>query len=399
VSVHPINLLIPTAGRVTTIRHTLATVLAEDYDRLRVIVIDSRSSDGTEDLVRDIRDERLAYRRDEPCGMQENFERALGLAGEGLIGVLGDDDGLLAGALTRLSDLVESTGASAIRSGYVFYRWPCEKRPFGGVIHPPPAVAPPDFIDGAAALDAVIDGSAKYTSLPYLYSGGFADRELIRRATPQDGRFFQGVIPDVYSGIAVAHACGRFLRTDEAFCIAGESPRSTGRAQFRADEGEDARAFLARTDLGDVDPRSALIANGRVVPSRAAITADAALRHASVFDLDTAERIIRSAPRRVREEYLEFSPANQAKLRDVFASWHERFCAINGLKDQEPPTATWLAPTRTERVRARFARFRVGQRHVATPPQEIVGTPERPLVDVTVASIVASDALGVSGRD
>jgi hypothetical protein len=83
----------------------------------------------------------------------------------------------------------------------------------------------------------------------------------------------------------------------------------------------------------------------------------------------------------------------------VFASWHERFCAINGL-EQEPPTAKWLTPTRTERVRARFARFGVGQRHAATPPpQEIVGTAERPLADVTVASTIASDALGVSGRD
>ncbi len=118
-----INLLIPTAARVATIRHTLATVLAENYDRLRVIVSDSRSrEDGTEDLVRDIQDERFVYRRVEPCGMQENFERALGLAGEGLVGVLGDDDGLLASALKRLSDHVESTGATAIRSGYVFYR-------------------------------------------------------------------------------------------------------------------------------------------------------------------------------------------------------------------------------------------------------------------------------------
>jgi hypothetical protein len=94
---------------VATIRHALATVLAEDYDRLRVVVSDWRSSDRTEDPIRDIRDERRVYRRGEPCGMQENFERAPGLAGDGLVGVLGDVDGLPVSAPTRLSGLVGST--------------------------------------------------------------------------------------------------------------------------------------------------------------------------------------------------------------------------------------------------------------------------------------------------
>lgn len=396
---YPINLLIPTAGRVGTLQHTLATVLDQDYDRVRVIISDSGSSDGTEELVRSFDDERLRYLRGSPCGMQENFERALSLAGDGLVGVIGDDDGLLRGALQRLSDLIEGTGATAVRSGYVFYRWPCEKRPFGGVIHPSAPSRPPEFVAGVTALDAVIDGSAKYTSLPYIYSGGFADRELIRRAAGDDGRFFQGVIPDVYSGIAIAHACGRFLRTDEAFCIAGESPRSTGRSQFRAVDGEDAQRFLGAVELGDVDPRSALIAKGRVVPSRAAITADAALRHATVFGLSTSSRIIRNAPRRVREEYLEFSAANQTELRDVFASWYEQFRALNGLEGVGPSVDTWLSRTPAERLAVAFARSGLPRPSTPRNPPEILGTAERPLNDVVAASSVASIALGVAVHD
>jgi hypothetical protein len=390
-----LNILIPTRGRIETLSHTLQTILSQDYDDLRVIVSDNASSDGTEDHLRGIDDERVFYRRGQACSMKENFERALSYVEVGYVGVIGDDDGLLHTALSRLARLIEETGARAIRSDYVFYRWPCEKRPHGGIVLPPDGARARTSLDGTATLQRVRAGRASYTDLPYLYSGGFADIDLIRRATPSDGRFFQGIIPDVYSGIALSHACDTFLHTNEPFCIAGESPRSTGRAQFRASEGEEAQSFLANLSLEQVHPRSALIINGRVVPSRVVITLDAALQHAVAFGLPIENRELAWIPERVRAEFLAYSARNQERLREVFDAWYLRFCASN---DLEPVSPDWLAPRRPERLHAALGRFAASLRRPDTrgAREEVVGTPDDPIGDVSCASRIASERYGLT---
>jgi glycosyltransferase involved in cell wall biosynthesis len=393
-----INILIPTRGRIATLPHTLKTVLAQDYADLQIIVCDSASQDGSEDYIRSINDERVIYHRGSECSMQENFERALSYVEDGYVGVIGDDDGLLDSAVRRLVRLIEESGASAIRSDYVFYRWPCDKRPHGGLMLLPDGPRVDRRVDGRATFERVLAGNASYTELPYLYSGGFADIAVIRRATAGDGRFFRGIIPDVYSGIAVGNACDAFLHTNEPLCIAGESPRSTGRAQFRATEGEEARSFLKSAALGEVHPRSALIVNGRVVPSRAVITLDAILQYAEAFGLEVEDIALSGMTERVRTEYLAYSEQNRKLLREVFDTWYEQFCEANGLEHVRPD---WLAPRMSERVHEALGRLAsvVRQSAGSEACEEIVGTPDRPISDVWCASQIASEHFGYSAAD
>jgi hypothetical protein len=225
----------------------------------------------------------------------------------------------------------------------------------------------------------------------------FADIAVIRRATAGDGRFFRGIIPDVYSGIAVGNACDAFLHTNEPLCIAGESPRSTARAQFRATEGEEARSFLKSAALGEVHPRSALIVNGRVVPSRAVITLDAILQYAEAFGLEVEGIALSRTTERVRNEYLAYSEQNRMRLREVFETWYEQFCAAN---DLEPVMPDWLAPRLTERLAAKLGRLAsmVRPSHGSEAREEVVGTPDRPISDVWCASRIASERYGFSAE-
>ena len=49
-----ISIIIPTKNRLVTFKHTLKTVLNDNYQSLKVYIIDNNSSDETENYVKNI---------------------------------------------------------------------------------------------------------------------------------------------------------------------------------------------------------------------------------------------------------------------------------------------------------------------------------------------------------
>ena len=77
------NVIVPTRERADVLLHCLRTIVAQDYERLKIIVSDNFSQDHTEEIVRSFRDERISYlNTGARLSMSHNWEFALGHASE-----------------------------------------------------------------------------------------------------------------------------------------------------------------------------------------------------------------------------------------------------------------------------------------------------------------------------
>jgi glycosyltransferase involved in cell wall biosynthesis len=84
---------------------------------MAIIVSDNASTDHTEDVVREVADSRVRYvNTGTRVSMSHNFEFALSQVEDGWVTFLGDDDGLLPGALDRVNTAIHETGCAAVTS-------------------------------------------------------------------------------------------------------------------------------------------------------------------------------------------------------------------------------------------------------------------------------------------
>jgi glycosyltransferase involved in cell wall biosynthesis len=88
-----VSVILPTYNRRVTLRRAIDSVLAQTWRNLELIVVDDGSEDGTDDLVRSVRDSRLRVLR-QACneGVATARNRGLAEAKGGLIAFLDSDD-------------------------------------------------------------------------------------------------------------------------------------------------------------------------------------------------------------------------------------------------------------------------------------------------------------------
>jgi len=176
------TIIVPTRERSDTLLHTLANVLSHDYPNFQVLVSDNASKDDTRQLVLALNDARIRYINTESrVSMGENWEFALSHVETGWVTILGDDDGLLPGALRKVSEIISETGTKAIRSNGCSYTWPGLTGSVYGRLR---ISLKTGYVcrDSQRALQEVMDGRRPYEELPMLYNGGFVSIDLVNQA-------------------------------------------------------------------------------------------------------------------------------------------------------------------------------------------------------------------------
>lgn len=221
------NVIIPTRERCDTLRHTLRTVVEQQYANLNIIVSDNCSSDATRAVVESFQDCRINYvNTGRRLSMSHNWEFALDHVTDGWVTFLGDDDGMLPGALARIAHIIESTGTSAVVSQWRFYFWPnCFTHANRLIV---PCSTGVEVRRTQQWLERLMEGRADYHELPYIYTGGFVDSKLVNAARHKDGTFFRSMTPDVYSAIALASTTDTYVMLQEPVCTMGVSSHSNG---------------------------------------------------------------------------------------------------------------------------------------------------------------------------
>ena len=228
-----ITVVIPTRDRCDVLESTLQTVVTQDYDNLDILVSDNFSKDSTEAVVRDICDPRIRYvNTGKRVCMSHNWEFALSnVSRAGWLTIIGDDDGLLPGAIPAIAEIIGTAGVRAIRTSVCEYAWPSlTGKSHGKLVVPLKRGA--QMRDSRQWISKVLSGKAAYTELPVLYNGGFVEMELINQLRASAGCIYRSCAPDVFSAMAISGLVDRYLYLYEPTAINGASSHSTGTSSF-----------------------------------------------------------------------------------------------------------------------------------------------------------------------
>jgi glycosyltransferase involved in cell wall biosynthesis len=224
-----LSIVVPTRERPETLAYCLRTIVDQPDQRIEIIVSDNCSAPRTREVVDAVKDKRLRYIRPEQrLGMTEHWEFALGHAQGDWITFIGDDDGLLPSAAARFFDLVGRYKVEAVTSNVSRFRWPDppDRDESRLVVHLGHGA---EIRDARQALIDILHRGGEFVALPYIYTGGFLHKNVIAKVKDRSGgRFFQSIIPDVYSAVAACSVVDKYLFVREPLAVAGVSPRSNG---------------------------------------------------------------------------------------------------------------------------------------------------------------------------
>lgn len=233
-----ITVVIPTRERGDVLRAALASVTAQDYANLTILVSDNCSEDQTRAVVEANHDPRVRYiNTGKRMSMSHNWEFALGHISDGWVMVLGDDDAYLPGAISRVARLIaENPSIRAINGSFATYIWPNDINNHQGRLLVPMKRGV-EIRNCRQWANKVLRGEDWYSELPMLYCSGAIQMSLISEIREKTGRFFHSSIPDVYSSMAFSSLLDVYLWSHEPIGIAGHSRHSTG-AAWAADSGQ-----------------------------------------------------------------------------------------------------------------------------------------------------------------
>jgi glycosyltransferase involved in cell wall biosynthesis len=222
-----LTVIVPTIERPDTLYWTLRTVLEQDYANFSVIVSDNASQDNTAEVVAGFSDPRITYiNPGKRLSMARHWEFALTHVSEGYVTVLGDDDGLLPGALQKAGALIAQHQLPALGWRFGNYNWP-GLSPYFMI----PMSNYYRVVDSRKEIAQVFEqGIIRSMQFPSLY-GGFISIDLINELKQQfGGQFFHSRIPDFFSGAAVAASVPTYLRLEFPLSLNATSKHSTGYA-------------------------------------------------------------------------------------------------------------------------------------------------------------------------
>jgi glycosyltransferase involved in cell wall biosynthesis len=115
-----VSVVVPTRNRKDLLLRTLHSVLAQHTVELEVLVIDDGSTDGTERMIRSLRDDRIALIRHEaPRGVARARNAGAGVARGTWIALLDDDDLWAPDKLARQVIAAQRAGAGWVYGGAV----------------------------------------------------------------------------------------------------------------------------------------------------------------------------------------------------------------------------------------------------------------------------------------
>jgi len=372
-----ITVVLPTRERGDVLEKALATVTAQDYDALEIVVSDNCSTDRTREVVAAAGDPRIRYvNTGRRVSMTGNYEFALSHARPGWVTILGDDDGLMPGALHRVAQLAAETSVHAIRSRVGKYLWPSVTGTAWGRLtvplergHEVRACRP--------WLERVLTGAEGYAELPILYNGGFVTTELVERMKAGTPVLYRSPLPDVYSAVAICSLVDRFVFSHDPFVISGTSKHSTGAAIFaragQAGANSPAQVFQREESVA-FHPAVPREPNGGYPVSVQALIYESYLQTGFLRDEQPGAR---------HAEQLAVALAAGGKNHDIVEAWAQRFAAAHGLDFARGRAAA-----------ARIQRLRRVQRIPAQLRRVLgnydLGSPELPLRDVFEATIAAA---------
>ena len=227
----PITVIIPTRNRSDTLYWSLKSCVAQDYERLTILVSDNCSEDSTRDVVQGFNDPRIKYvKTPQPTSKAGNLEFALSqcVDDEGWVTAFGDDDGLVPGSLIHADKLLdEHPQVAALTWPQSNYNWPnCLVDEWKNAISVNVGTHC-QVLESSAMLQKLADYTVYYHHLPGLWTS-LVPTWALRECRARTGRFSISGIPDAGTAVAMACIIPRYLYAERPVSMLGSSSHSNG---------------------------------------------------------------------------------------------------------------------------------------------------------------------------
>lgn len=243
------TVIIPTLNRAETLESALRTCVGQDYSNFEILVSDNASIDNTAAVVNSFDDERIRYvNPGSRLGMSEHWEFALSHVSDGYVTILGDDDGLLPGAIEAISKLIETSGTKALAWQKIEYCWPQhiieDYRNYFDISLSDSV----ETLDCASEVKRALNFNIPYNHLPSIYSSFISLDTINSFKEANGGLMFSAMSPDIFSGFAIASVLDRYTFSRRPYSINGAGSKSNGTAGIQVGrENQIVKEFLADT--------------------------------------------------------------------------------------------------------------------------------------------------------
>lgn len=241
------SIVIPTYNRCQVLISSIKTVLSQNYSNFELIISDNHSTDNTAKYIQNMDDKRLVYTKpNRHCCMAMNWEHGISIAQGDYIFVLGDDDGLVEGALSEVAKIIDAHPTKAICWKKSNYAWPnsASKSNTAWVNTKKKSYR----LKSKSTLYLLAKGYSHYSYLPSLYNS-FIHKGVIEniKAKSEISVFFGSNSPDIYSGIVVASAIDTYIYCEQSFSVSGSSNFSNGNAIYS--KGSTFKEFFDKEEI------------------------------------------------------------------------------------------------------------------------------------------------------
>ncbi len=226
-----LTIVIPTRERCDTLQATLKTCVTQDYANLEIIVSDNFSQDNTREVVRSFDDNRIRYiNTGKRVGMSTNWEFALSHVTDGYVTYIGDDDGFLPSAISKIEATIGKLGKIPTFAWVKpMFKWPDYSQAGSqNTLFMHMTNQQVITFEARHQLERVVRFKSSWGSLSSIYNS-FVSMELINAVKRRgNGRFFNSSIPDVYSAVVIASTVPNYHYSLRPYTVAGVSRYSTG---------------------------------------------------------------------------------------------------------------------------------------------------------------------------
>jgi len=225
------TIVIPTRERAETLKYTLETCVAQNYDQLEILVSDNVSADETRNIVHSINDKRIRYiSTGQRLSMAENFEFALSQVKPGFVITIGDDDGLPAGAISKACQIAKDARVKSITTERAQYDWPgmSPKRENQILFSTRDGC---ELRETKKYYPKVLNGWKSYYQIPLLYHCYFST-EILDLIKAKSARLFNSQQIDIYSSMLLGGLVNTYAHSFDPLVINGSSVKSNGAQHF-----------------------------------------------------------------------------------------------------------------------------------------------------------------------
>jgi glycosyltransferase involved in cell wall biosynthesis len=260
------SVLLPTYNRLELLERAIETVTRQDYSDWEVVISDNHSEEPVENFIKSLNDKRIKYvSTNKFIPVTDNWQNALNHSRGDYIIMLGDDDGLLQGYFSTLSELVERySQPDFIYTGALLYAYPnvmpgCNNGFLKSyknrqIYHD----SNDEFLlPQNEAKQFVLDSMNFSVQFDYNMQFSLVSRKLVEELSSY-GDFYQSPYPDYYASNAIMWSAKRILVVPTPLVVVGISPKSFGAYYFNNAEKEgnkflnNAPSHLSTRELADI---------------------------------------------------------------------------------------------------------------------------------------------------